>query len=377
MNDDEYWMEKALELARRGQGYVEPNPMVGCVAVRDGELIASGYHERFGGPHAEVNALRDLDASELTDATLYVTLEPCAHHGKTPPCVDLVLSKRPKRVVVAMEDPFEQVSGRGISRLIASGVEVTVGVLESQARLLNAPYLKRIACGLPWVIAKWAMTLDGAIASCTGDSKWISNEQSRKDVHRLRARVDAVIVGSTTVLADDPLLTARFDCGRVPGRRAVRVVLDRRFRMGETSQLVRSAKEAPVLVVADGGSLDSLAQKRKGFEERGVEFFRLQSSVSSTVALELDGVLRELAKRGATNVLVEGGAEVLGSFFDAGLVDQVECYIAPKVLGGALAHRPVAGIGVEVLSKAKEFQNVYWESLGGDLHFSGFLAEGL
>jgi diaminohydroxyphosphoribosylaminopyrimidine deaminase/5-amino-6-(5-phosphoribosylamino)uracil reductase len=377
LNDDEYWMEKALELARRGQGYVEPNPMVGCVVVRKGELISSGFHERFGGPHAEVNALRDLDTSELTDATLYVTLEPCAHHGKTPPCVDLVLSKRPKRVVVAMQDPFEYVSGGGISRLIQSGIEVTVGVLEAQAKVLNAPYLKRIACGLPWVIAKWAMTLDGAIASSTGDSKWISNDLSRKQVHQLRARVDAIIVGSSTVIADDPLLTARLDCGQLPARRAVRVVLDRRFRIGETCQLVRSARDIPVMIAVDGKTLDSLAQKRRLFEEHGIEFLELGPSSSKSVALELDGLLRELAKRGATNVLVEGGAEVLGSFFDAGLVDQVECYIAPKVLGGALAHRPVAGIGVEVLSKAKEFQNVHWESLGGDLHFSGFLAEGL
>ncbi len=374
MNDDQHWMEIALGLARRGQGYVEPNPMVGCVVVCDGELISSGFHERFGGPHAEVHALRDLDAVDLTDATLYVTLEPCAHQGKTPPCVDLVLSKRPKRVVVAMQDPFEHVSGKGISRLMDSGIEVTVGVLEAQAKALNAPYLKRIACGLPWVIAKWAMTLDGAIASSTGDSKWISNELSRKQVHQLRARVDAIIVGSSTVIADDPLLTARLDLGQRPARRAVRVVLDRRFRIPETCQLVRSAKDTPVMIAVEVKALDLLAQKRRLFEDHGVEFLELGPSSSKSVGLELDGILRELAKRGATSVLVEGGAGVLGSFFDAGLVDQVECYVAPKVLGGALAHRPVSGIGIEAISKANEFQNVQWESLGGDLHFSGFLA---
>jgi len=374
LNDDQHWMEIALGLARRGQGYVEPNPMVGCVVVRDGELISSGFHERFGGPHAEVHALRDLDAADLTDATLYVTLEPCAHLGKTPPCVDLVLSKRPKRVVVAMQDPFEHVSGKGISRLIQAGIEVTVGVLEAQAKVLNAPYLKRIVCGLPWVIAKWAMTLDGAIASSTGDSKWISNELSRKQVHQLRARVDAIIVGSSTVIADDPLLTARLDSGQVPARRAVRVVLDRRFRIAETCQIVRSARDIPVMIAVDGNALDLLAQKRRLFEDQGVEFLELGPSSSRSVGLELDGILRELARRGATSVLVEGGAGVLGSFFDAGLVDQVECYVAPKVLGGALAHRPVSGIGMEAISKANEFQNVQWESLGGDLHFSGFLA---
>jgi diaminohydroxyphosphoribosylaminopyrimidine deaminase/5-amino-6-(5-phosphoribosylamino)uracil reductase len=273
-----------------------------------------------------------------------------------------------------MQDPFEHVSGKGISRLIQAGIEVTVGVLEAQAKVLNAPYLKRIVCGLPWVIAKWAMTLDGAIASSTGDSKWISNELSRKQVHQLRARVDAIIVGSSTVIADDPLLTARLDSGQVPARRAVRVVLDRRFRIAETCQIVRSARDIPVMIAVDGNALDLLAQKRRLFEDHGVEFLELGPSSSRSVGLELDGILRELARRGATSVLVEGGAGVLGSFFDAGLVDQVECYVAPKVLGGALAHRPVSGIGMEAISKANEFQNVQWESLGGDLHFSGFLA---
>ena len=271
-NSDEHWMAIALELAKGGQGWVEPNPMVGCVVVRDGELIASGFHERFGGPHAEVHALRGLDAEVLSQSTVYVTLEPCAHHGKTPPCVELLLSKPPSRVVVAMQDPFEKVAGLGISRLEHEGIDVTTGVLGEQARRLNAPYLKRLASGLPWVITKWAMTLDGAIATGSLDSKWISNELSRQQVHRLRSRVDAVVVGSSTVLADDPLLTARLGPGEHIARTAMRVVLDRRFRTMESSQLVCTAREAPVIVVVDREALAQFPDKRRAIEGAGAEF---------------------------------------------------------------------------------------------------------
>ena len=373
-NSDEHWMAIALELAKGGQGWVEPNPMVGCVVVRDGELIASGFHERFGGPHAEVHALRGLDAEVLSQSTVYVTLEPCAHHGKTPPCVELLLSKPPSRVVVAMQDPFEKVAGLGISRLEHEGIDVTTGVLGEQARRLNAPYLKRLASGLPWVITKWAMTLDGAIATGSLDSKWISNELSRHQVHRLRSRVDAVVVGSSTVLADDPLLTARLGPGEHIARTAMRVVLDRRFRTMESSQLVCTAREAPVIVVVDREALAQFPDKRRAFERAGAEFLELERGQSQDPAAGLEHVLREIVRRGGTNVLVEGGAMVMGSLFDARLVDQVECYIAPKVIGGLEARRAVGGVGVESIALGAGFQETHWETLGADLHFSGILA---
>lgn len=375
MKSDQHWMQVALELAKRGQGYVEPNPMVGCVVVRQGELIASGFHQRFGGPHAEVNALDGLDAQTVSESTIYVTLEPCAHYGKTPPCVELLLKKPPARVVIAMEDPFEQVAGLGIGKLKQAGIDVTVGVLGDQARELNAPYLKRLSSRLPWVIAKWAMTLDGAIATSTGDSKWISNELSRQQVHRLRSRVDAILVGSSTVLADDPMLTARLGAGESVARKAIRVVLDRRFRIGSSSQLVRTARQRPVWVVVDPRVLRSMPQKRSEFEESGVEFLELdvQSAVDVSQA-ELTQVLCAIASRGGTNVLVEGGAGVLGSFFDAKLVDQVECYIAPRVVGGQDARRAVAGLGVESIARGCEFQSIRWDAIDGDLHFSGVVA---
>ncbi len=375
MKSDQHWMQVALELAKRGQGYVEPNPMVGCVVVRQGELIASGFHQRFGGPHAEVNALDGLVAQTVSESTIYVTLEPCAHYGKTPPCVELLLKKPPARVVIAMEDPFEQVAGLGIGKLKQAGIDVTVGVLGDQARELNAPYLKRLSSRLPWVIAKWAMTLDGAIATSTGDSKWISNELSRQQVHRLRSRVDAILVGSSTVLADDPMLTARLGAGESVARKAIRVVLDRRFRIGSSSQLVRTARQTPVWVVVDPRVLRSMPQKRSEFEESGVEFLELdvQSAVDVSQA-ELTQVLCAIASRGGTNVLVEGGAGVLGSFFDAKLVDQVECYIAPRVIGGQDARRAVAGFGVESIARGCEFQSIRWDAIDGDLHFSGVVA---
>src|SRR5262245_9206127 len=232
------WMQRALALAERGRGFVEPNPLVGAVVVRDGRGVGEGWHQRFGKAHAEVHAL--TAAGELArDATLYVTLEPCCHHGKTPPCTDAILEAGIRRAVVAMLDPFPQVSGQGAAILRAAGIGVEVGDCEPEARRLNAPYLKLLATGRPYVHAKWAMSLDGRIATRTGDSKWISSDASRARVHELRGRMDAIVVGIGTVLADDPLLTAR-----PPGQRTLtRIVLDSHGRTPRTAQLVRTARQ--------------------------------------------------------------------------------------------------------------------------------------
>ena len=223
---DSRMMLRALELARRGEGIVEPNPMVGCVVVQGEEIVGEGWHQRFGGPHAEIEALRAAGA-KATGATLYVTLEPCCHHGQTPPCSDAVIQAGIGRVVAAMRDPFPKVAGGGIQQLMSAGIDVEVGLHEQEARELNAPYLKLLATGRPWVIAKWAMTLDGKLATKTGDSKWISGEASRRVVHELRGRVDAIVVGRRTAALDDPLLTARLEKGSPP-RIATRIVLDSR-----------------------------------------------------------------------------------------------------------------------------------------------------
>ncbi len=249
-------MQRALALAAAGQGFVEPNPMVGCVIARGAEIVGEGRHRRFGGDHAEVEALR-LVGPRAAGATLYVTLEPCCHFGKTPPCTGAILAAGVRRVVAAMSDPFPQVAGGGAAELRAAGVEVELGLLEDDARRLNAPYLKLIQRGRPWVIAKWAMTLDGKIATRTGASRWISGAQSRRAVHALRGRMDAIVVGRETALHDDPLLTARPPGPRTP----LRIVLDTRASLRNDSQLVRTAHESPVLIAA--GSEASAADCRR------------------------------------------------------------------------------------------------------------------
>ncbi|MFT5522140.1 MAG: diaminohydroxyphosphoribosylaminopyrimidine deaminase, partial [Pirellulaceae bacterium] len=327
-------MSRALELARRGEGAVEPNPMVGCVLVRDGLVIGEGWHERFGGPHAEVNALARCD--DASGATAYVSLEPCCHTGKTPPCAEALIASQVARVVVAQRDPFPQVDGGGLRLLTAAGITVDTGLLESEARYLNAPYLMKIQQQRAWVIAKWAMTCDGKIASATGHSQWISGERSRAQVHQLRGRVDAIVVGRGTVETDNPMLTARPEGQRV----AMRVVFDSRASLSKSSKLVATAKDYPTLVVcgdeANGTQLNSL-------RDLGVEILQLAGGPEEKVVQSL----REFANRGFTNVLVEGGNELLGSFLDADAIDELHVYMAPKIIGGSGARHPLGGVGLE------------------------------
>jgi len=239
----QHFMRRALDLARHGEGYVEPNPMVGCVIVRGGEIVGEGWHSRYGGPHAEIEALR-VAGDKAAGATLYVTLEPCNHAGKTPPCTRALIEARLSRVVVGCQDPSPQVAGRGLAALRAAGLPLEVGPLAEQARQLIAPFAKLVTKRRPWIIAKWAMTLDGKLATHTGSSQWVSNSQSRAVAHRLRGRVDAVLVGRGTLEQDDPLLTARPSGART----AIRIVLDSHASLAPQSQLARSVSRAPVLV---------------------------------------------------------------------------------------------------------------------------------
>lgn len=358
MPDDDRFMRAALDLAARGQGLVEPNPMVGCVLVRDGQIVGQGWHRRFGGPHAEVEALRDAGAN-AAGATMYVTLEPCCHHGKTPPCTDAVINAGVRRVVVAMTDPFPQVAGGGLEELKRANIEVDTGVLESDACGLNAPYLCLIKCQRPWVIAKWAMTLDGKIATWSRDSKWISNERSRAVVHELRGRVDAIIVGRGTVEADDPQLTAR-----PPGPRvATRVVCDRQASLPICSNLVRSAREMPVMLWTGPSALSSRCQ---ALIDTGCEV--VQAATDDPVAALRD-LLAELGSRRMTNVLVEGGAKLLGTLLDADLIDEVHVFVAPKIIGGG--ESAMTGRGVEFIADATHLDQVRSTTLDGDLYISG------
>jgi diaminohydroxyphosphoribosylaminopyrimidine deaminase/5-amino-6-(5-phosphoribosylamino)uracil reductase len=364
LNNDELSMRHALRLAAQGEGFVEPNPMVGAVIQHHGEVIGEGFHRKFGGPHAEINAIADCHA-DTRGSTLFVTLEPCCHFGKTPPCVDAILKAGIRRVVVAVEDPFPAVKGKGIAALRAAGIEVDVGVLADEANYLLAPYLKRIRTGKPWVIAKWAMTLDGKIAAHDGTSKWTSSEASRAVVHQLRGRVDGIVVGSGTVIADNPALTAR-----PPGpRSATRIVLDRSMKSPEDSEVFQSARQIPTLLITKDMST---ADSQKRYRELGVRIVELKSSESNDQIHEL---LSQLGALNMTNLLVEGGAGLLGAFLDAEAIDEVHVFVAPKLVGGVAAPSPIAGFGRAPISKALNLEGRQVTTHGCDIHITGRVAK--
>lgn len=349
-------MLRALEIARRGEGLVEPNPMVGAVLVDDKlRPISEGWHEQCGGPHAEVNAI-ERAGDKANGATLFVTLEPCNHFGRTPPCSQAVINAGIRRVFIGATDPAVHSDKAGIETLKQAGLKVHVGILKDEAKTLIAPFRKRMQTGKPWVIAKWAMTLDGKIASRTGHSKWISSEQSRALVHKIRGRVDAIIVGSGTVAADDPALTARPQGPRT----ALRVVLDRRARMPLDSQLVRTSPEIQTLVFASESA-----------ETRRIEKLRSAGVEVETNWDSLSDVLEILGRRECTNVLVEGGSEVLGSFFDEQEIDESHIFIAPKIVGGFDAATPVAGMGLDCIPELSTLVDPTVSVVDSDIYVVG------
>jgi diaminohydroxyphosphoribosylaminopyrimidine deaminase/5-amino-6-(5-phosphoribosylamino)uracil reductase len=357
---DTTWMQRALELAARGQGSVEPNPMVGCVIVCEEQIIGQGWHAKFGGTHAEIAALSAVQES-VRGATMYVTLEPCCHHGKTPPCSQAVIDAGIARVVIAMRDPFPQVDGGGVAQLEQAGIAVEVGLLEQEARALNAPYLKRVATGRPWMIAKWAMTLDGKIATHTGHSQWISNEPSRAVVHAIRGRVDAIMVGRRTAELDDPQLTAR-----PPGARtATRIVVDSAATLSPDSKLVKTASQIPVLIAT---SAAAPAENRTPLEAVGCEVLVLDGA---SHAERLEQLLDELGRRSMTNVLVEGGGQLLGSLWDIDQIDEAHAFIAPKLVGGSAAASPLAGEGLAQIPVDATLVDSQTQILGSDIYIHG------
>lgn len=360
-------MHRALELAARGAGFVEPNPQVGAVIVDENlKLLGEGYHQRFGGPHAEVEAIAAAGAA-AAGATMYVTLEPCAHHGKTPPCAQAVIDAGIARVVVATFDPSPHTAGQGVALLKSAGIVVETGLLEEQARRLTAPFMKLLETAMPYVHAKWAMTLDGKIAARGGHSQWISNLASRKIVHQLRGRMDAVIVGAGTVAADDPQLTAR-----PPGpRTALRIVLDSKASLPLDSALVRSAREVPVLVATQNSAP---AQNVSLLRDAGVEVIEFGSHGDKQVPLR--PLLEELGRRQLTNVLVEGGGALLGSFFDGGYIDEAHVFIAPKLVGGTEALSPLLGSGLTEIPQMPSIDQPQIEILDGDVYIHGPLNKG-
>ncbi len=353
-------MREALALARRGGGFTSPNPMVGAVVVADGRIVGRGYHPRVGDPHAEVFALQDA-GERVRGATLYVTLEPCAHQGRTPPCTEAIIGAGIRRVVAAMADPDHQVNGRGLHRLQEAGIETCVGVAESEARDLNEAYVKHRTTGIPFVTAKWAMTLDGRIATRSGESQWISGEASRALVHERRAVADAILVGIGTVLRDDPALTARVFAARNPRR----IVLDSMLRVPLDARVL--TQDGTPVIVATTGRASSEA--RRALEARGVEVL-VADGLDGRV--DLEALLKEVGRRGVLSLLVEGGGTVHGAFLDAGLVDKVLIFIAPQIVGGP-APGPVGGVGVEALARAWHLSRAAFRQIGEDLVIEGYL----
>jgi diaminohydroxyphosphoribosylaminopyrimidine deaminase/5-amino-6-(5-phosphoribosylamino)uracil reductase len=372
-NDHEH-LSRAIEIATRGRGRVHPNPVVGAVVVKDGAVVGEGWHAEYGGPHAEVNAIGACSGADLTGATIYVSLEPCCHQGKTGPCTEAIVAAGITRVVVASDDPTEKASGRGLGILRDEGVTVDVagGELAARARLANQAFRKHARSGRPWVLFKSAMTLDGKVATRTGDSKWISSESSRELAHRWRASVDAVVVGIGTALADDPQLTARIedpDPTVPPLRQPRRVVFDATGRLPLDSQLVQQAPEIPLTVVVSRAAPRSAADALKN---AGADVI---VATGEHEPARVRSALDQLGEAGIHAVLLEGGPHLAGAFLDAGEIDEVRLFLAPLLLGGSKARDPLEGEGVEKISEALRALTLDCERVADDVLISARLRE--
>lgn len=354
------YMQRALELAKGGMGHTSPNPMVGCVVVKDGRIVTEGCHERYGEFHAERNALTKYE-QDLTGADMYVTLEPCCHQGQTPPCTDIILERGIGRVFIGSMDPNPKVAGKGVQILREHGVQVETGILEKECLELNEIFFHYITTGLPYVAMKYAMTMDGKIAAFTGDSKWITGEVARKHVHMLRKKYSAILVGIGTVLEDNPMLNCRIEEGVDP----VRVICDSHLRIPLTSQIVETAKEIPTIVAY--ASVSEGEEKKRKLREAGVELLPIPQGD----CVDFTELMRELGSRKIDSVLIEGGGTIHGTVLKSGLLNRVYCYVAPKLIGGKDAPSPVEGAGFSQMKEALEIDSTEILELGNDICISG------
>ncbi|MBK1810384.1 bifunctional diaminohydroxyphosphoribosylaminopyrimidine deaminase/5-amino-6-(5-phosphoribosylamino)uracil reductase RibD [Clostridium sp. YIM B02505] len=358
------YMQRALELAKKGIGYTNPNPLVGAVIVKDGRVIGEGYHEVYGGHHAEVNAFLN-STEDVKGATMYVTLEPCSHYGKTPPCAKAIVEKGIKKVIIGMEDPNPLVSGRGIKIIKEAGIEVITGILEEEGRKLNEVFIKYISTNRPFCTMKTAMTLDGKIATYTNASKWITGELSRKYVHELRHRVAGIVVGIGTVLADDPALTTRLEDGT--GNDPIRIIIDSSASIPLEAKVL-NLKSDKKTIIATTEKADK--SKLKALEEKGAEII-ITPSKNGRVDLPL--LMKELGVRKVDSVLLEGGSELNYSALEEGVVDKVNAFIAPKIIGGNEAKTPVGGRGKAYMGEAIKLNNIDIYRLGDDMMIEGYI----
>jgi diaminohydroxyphosphoribosylaminopyrimidine deaminase / 5-amino-6-(5-phosphoribosylamino)uracil reductase len=359
MNEQEHFMKLALENARAMKGQTDPNPLVGAVIVNDNRIVGMGAHMRAGEPHAEIHAL-NMAGEKALGGTIYVTLEPCSHHGRTGPCAEAIVRAGLKRVVVATLDPNPLVSGRGIEILRNAGIEVIVGVCEEESRRMNEVFNKYIVSKRPFVTLKSAVTLDGKVATATSDSKWITSEAARKEVHQLRHENAGILVGVNTVIADDPVLTARIPNGRNP----IRIILDSSLRIPLDSKVVTDQKAPTWIFTTKAHDVN----KKQALEEAGVKVF----VTGGGKHVDLNETMATLGEKFISSLLIEGGGEINASFIENKLIDKLILYIAPKVIGGKLSPSFIEGVGVMKMSKAIEFTDVSFIQVGKDFKFIGY-----
>lgn len=364
MQEKEKYMRQVLALAKRGIGKTSPNPMVGCVVVKDGKVISEGFHEQYGGFHAERNALQKC-GKEAEGADLYVNLEPCCHQGKTPPCTDIIIEKKIKRVFVGCLDSNPLVAGKGIKILEERGIVVETGILEKECRALNEVFFHYVETGMPFVAMKYAMTLDGKIACETGDSKWVTGESARDNVQQLRNQYRGIMVGIGTVLADDPILNCRMPKGRNP----VRIICDSHVRIPETCQIVTTAKEQETILAYCQGDLEKIER----LKQQGIHM--LSVSETNQGQVNLVELMKKLAEQNIDSILLEGGGTLNASMLEEQLVQKVYAFIAPKLVAGAKAKSPIEGNGIEKMQDAVKLQNVEIITYGADICVTGKVGE--
>ena len=365
---EEKYMRRAIELAKKGSGHVNPNPLVGAVIVRDGEIIGEGYHECYGQLHAERNAIANAKkrGNSLEGSTIYVTLEPCCHYGKTPPCTEAIIEEKIARVVVGSDDPNPLVSGKGFQMLREKGIEVIPHFLKEECDAMNHVFFHYIRTGTPYVAMKYAMTMDGKIACYTGDSKWVTGEESMAHVQTLRNHYKGIMAGIGTVLADDPMLNCRIEGRRDP----IRIIADSHLRIPMDSQLVRTAGQQPLIVAC---LPDADEEKAAQLQEKGVEVLRIPGVTTADITEEqkevisLPVLMKELGARKIDGILLEGGGQLNESALQAGIVDRIYCYIAPKIFGGAQAKTPVEGQGLTRAADAWQFNRIGMQEFGQDI----------
>ena len=366
MQKKEEYMRRALELARKGEGHTSPNPMVGCVVVKDGRIISEGYHEKYGEFHAERNALTRC-TEDTAGADLYVTLEPCCHQGKTPPCTDIIIEKKIARVFVGSMDSNPLVAGKGVQILRDHGIYVETGILDAECRKLNEVFYHYIATKTPFVVMKYAMTLDGKIACATGDSKWVTGEIARTQVHRMRGRYRGIMVGIGTVLADDPMLNCRVEGGVDP----VRIICDSNLRIPTESQIVKTASDIETIVACSQEALESERKQEKirRLKEAGIQIIGTEGAHG----VNLVELMKKLGGQNIDSILLEGGGTLNASALEDGIVNKVYAYIAGKLIGGIDARSPVEGMGIDRMADAITLQNVEIEKLGDDFCIVGYV----